>query len=355
MSAAQSWTRFLSHSLATRLDTETFESYVQLLITKHPLSPAHISDIFLRPTETNDASLDPRIPRYVQSMLHLELITVPSILRLLHRYSTFGIQAESSHEDSEADKNGSDEKENDKKNGARQKWKRWTHSYATDEMLLYRMAKYITSGSTPRDIQQAVELVLVCIQWMELVTAAANAQPEILNLGAHGNAEEISATTMALGTLLVAVIDNGYVIRALSKESAPKGTGKQLSKALANFVPLLLQSSPQCAARLELFRTQTMVEIEPVDKKEIEANKEIDAILDEGMGLGIDSVVVADLPTMNSRANLYIYLNSLVSEIGASENSTDGRQLVARPLIDDNAIFGYLHNRYQVSLTKALK
>lgn len=348
MSVAQSWTKFLSHSLATRLDTETFESYVQLLTTKYPLSPAHISDIFLRPTETNNASLDPRIPRYVQAMLGLELVTAPSVLRALHRYSTFGIQAES-HEDDDADKNGSEKKEKDKKNGAvKRKWKRWTHSYATDEMLFYRMAKYITSGSAPRNIQQAVELILACIQWMELVFAAANAQHDVLNLGAHGSAEEVSATTMALGTLLAAVIDNGYVVGALSKRSVPKGTGKQLSKTLASFIPLLLQSSPQSAARLELFRTQTMVAIEPVDKKEIEANKEIDAILDEGMGLGIDSVVVADLPTMNSRANLYIYLNSLVSASGMRGSYADGVQLVARPLIDDNAIFGYLHNRYQV-------
>jgi mediator of RNA polymerase II transcription subunit 5 len=313
MSAAQAWTKFLSHSLATRLDTETFESYVQLLASKHPLSPAHISGLFLRPTESNDACLDPRIPRYVQAMLGLELVTVSNILKALHRYSTFGIQAEPAHNDASDDKEGeSVGKQKEQVNG-KSKWKRWTHSYAADEMLFYRMAKYITSGSAPRNIQQAVELILVCIQWMELVTTAATAQHEILSLGAHGNVEEISATIMALGTVLAAVIDNGYIIQVLSKGSAPKGTGKQLSKMLANFVPLLLQSSPQSAARLELFRTQTMVEIEPLDKKEIAANKEIDAILDEGMGLGIDSVVVADLPTMNSRAGLYVYLNSLVS------------------------------------------
>jgi mediator of RNA polymerase II transcription subunit 5 len=312
MSAAQPWSKFLSHSLATRLDTETFESYVQLLAAKHPLSPSQISDLFLRPSETNDVSLDPRIPRYIQAMLALDLVTVTSVLRALHRYSSFGIQAETSHNDSNGEKLDADgEKEKEKSNG-KKKWKRWTHSYATDEMLFYRMAKFITSGSAPRSIQQAVELILVCIQWMELVTTAASAQQEILNLAEHGN--EISATAMALGTLLAAAIDNAYIIQALSKGRAPRGTGEQLSKALANFVPLLVQSSPQSAARLELFRTQTMVDIEPVDKKEIDANKEIDAILDEGMGLGIDSVVVADLPTLNSRAGLYVYLNSLVSE-----------------------------------------
>jgi mediator of RNA polymerase II transcription subunit 5 len=322
MSTTQAWTKFCSHSLATRLDTETFESYVQLLAAKHPLSPAHISDLFFRPIETNNASLDPRIPRYVQAMLALELVTVPSVLRAMHRYSTFGIQAETSQENDDAEKEGSEEKVREKGTGVvKKKWTRWTHSYSTDEMLFYRMAKYITSGSAPRNIQQAVELILVCIQWMELVITASNAQQEILNLGVHGNAEEISATTMALGTLLAAVIDNVLIIRALSKGSAPKGTGKQLSQTLSNFVPLLLQSSPQSAARLELFRTQTMVDIEPIDKKAIEANKEIDAILDEGMG--IDSVAVADLPALNSRAGLYVYLNSLVSRLVPMGNFAD--------------------------------
>lgn len=55
-------------------------------------------------------------------------------------------------------------------------------------------------------------------------------------------------------------------------------------------------------------------------------------MLDEGLNLGMDSLVIADVPSINSRAGLYIYLSAL---------------LVARPLIDDNAIFGYLQNRYQ--------
>jgi mediator of RNA polymerase II transcription subunit 5 len=250
-------------------------------------------------------------------MLSLDLVTVPSVLRALHRYSTFGIQVESAHEANDAGKDGIAgkdsiaEEEKDRHNGAEKKWKRWTHSYATDEMLFYRMAKQVASGSAPRGAQQAVELILICIEWMELVISAAKEQNEILSLGAQTSLEEVSATTMALGTLLAAVVDNGYVNLSLRKRNAPKGTDKQLSKTLANFVPLLVQNSPQSAARLELFRTQTMVQIEPVDKKEIEANKEIDAILDEG--LGIDSVAVADLPTINSRANLYVYLNSLVS------------------------------------------
>lgn len=65
------------------------------------------------------------------------------------------------------------------------------------------------------------------------------------------------------------------------------------------------------AQRLELFRTQTLLPLEPVDKKAQAANDEIDQIIDSTMG--IDAVPVVDLPVVNSRGGLYIYLHSLVS------------------------------------------
>jgi mediator of RNA polymerase II transcription subunit 5 len=124
---------------------------------------------------------------------------------------------------------------------------------------------------------------------------------------------EMTAQNMALGTLVIAAVENGRVLHALGKGNVPKLVRKELKDTLANFVPLLLQSSPQSAARLELFRTQTILAIEPVDKKERAADKEIEEILEEGMPLGVESMVVGDMPIMNSRAGLYVYLNSLVS------------------------------------------
>ncbi|KAH6684022.1 mediator complex, subunit Med5 [Halenospora varia] len=299
MSAIASWQTFLTRSLATRLDPQTFESYVKILSSKYPLSPSQISNLFLRPTASNTVSLDPRIPRYVQTLLSLGLVNVPSLLRALLRGG-----------------------------------KRWGNSYAAEEMLFYRVARLISSGVSPGNAQEAAELILVSMKWMEAVLAASNAAHGMLELSGGTHAEELNAQIMALGTLVVAVVENALVQTALNKGSVPKGEGKEFGTVLGNFVPLLLQGSPQSAARLELFRTQTLVAIEPVDKKagEVSANEAIDEILDEGIGLGIEGIVVVDLPEVNSRAGLYIYLGSL---------------LVARPLIDDNAIFAYLHNRYQ--------
>ena len=189
---------------------------------------------------------------------------------------------------------------------------------------------------------------------MEIVIAAGQTEHERL-LGHPGemnpqkNIEEMNAQNMALGTLIVSVVESGMVQKVIHKGFMPKAMRKEFSKTLGAFVSFLLPSSPHSAERLEVFRTQTMVAIEPVDKKEAAANKEIDEILDEG--LGVDIMVIPDVPVVNSRAGLYIYLNSLVGFIpsaGFDLVLLTRFQLVARPLIDDEAIFAYLHNRYQV-------
>jgi mediator of RNA polymerase II transcription subunit 5 len=348
MTSLQTWQHFLARSLATRLEPSDFESYVQLLSTKHPLPASRISDLFLQPTEYNDASLDPRVVRYVQVLVHLGLVTVPSVLRAMWKCSSFRDQDGGGPRSGLVDSNPEDGNGGVEKLGKREEGKRWSNSYIAEETLFYRLTKYISSGAAPRDTQEAVELVLACVQWMRTVVSVQHAAQEMLGL-AQTHTAEMNAQNMALGTLIVAAVENGRVLHALGKGNVPKHVRKELKDTLASFVPLLLQSSPQSAARLEVFRTQTMLAIEPIDKKAKAAEKEIEDILEEGMALGVDSMAVAEMPTMNSRAGLYVYLNSLVS----SSNITDeyfltSLQLVGRPLIDDHAIFAYLHNRYQV-------
>ncbi|KAB8300368.1 hypothetical protein EYC80_000551 [Monilinia laxa] len=198
-------------------------------------------------------------------------------------------------------------------------------------MMLYRLAKTVSTGVRPKNVQEAVDLLLVSIQWMNMISVGmGQGAHEILDMEAH--VEEIGMVGMALGTLMVAVVGNSKILEVLQKGRCPRGTGIGLGKAMAGFVPLLIQSSPQNAQRLDVFRTQTLITILPIDKKERATNAEINDILNSTIGMNIDSIVVADLPVVNSRAGLYIYLNAL---------------LVGRPLIDDSSIFAYLHNRYQ--------
>lgn len=66
----------------------------------------------------------------------------------------------------------------------------------------------------------------------------------------------------------------------------------------------------QIAGRLETFRTSTLASFEPIDKKNEAAKAEFDDLIDSTLGL--DNFPVAELPVMNTRAGLYVYLSALV-------------------------------------------
>ncbi|PBP24885.1 mediator complex subunit Med5 [Diplocarpon rosae] len=324
------WQQFLDRCIETRLDVELFTTYVELLKTQEPLPASQVAQIFLAPREHNDYALDPRVTRYVQTLLSLELFNVPTLLRGLWKVSSFRLQEEEGRVEDKETKNKKAEGRVDGKAG-----KVWLNSYTTEETMFYRITKCISSGAAPRDLQETVELINACIQWMETVISAPQGAHQMLNL-APTRAAEMAAQHMALGTLVVSVVENNQVQHALGKRAVPKPVRGHLSKALGGFVPLVLQSSPQIAGRLEIFRTETLAAFESPEAKEPkgDADKDIEEILQGGLDLRVDSMVVEEIPVVNTRVGLYVYLNAL---------------LVARPLIDDSSIFSYLHNQYQAS------
>lgn len=76
-----------------------------------------------------------------------------------------------------------------------------------------------------------------------------------------------------------------------------------------------MQNASQIAARLELFRTETLAGFEPIDKKKEAANAEMDELLDETLGL--QNLAIPDLHVDRSRAGLYVYLNAAVGHFHA--------------------------------------
>ena len=322
------WISFLSRSLATRLDVADFKSFISILHLKYPLSPYEISRIFLAPTENNDFALDPRVPRYLQVLLEEGIVNVPSLMRWLAGYSTFGTQAENN--------NGTPPQVQDlQKTGEplvkeKKRVVRWNSSYATDELLFYKMAKHVVADAHTKSAHhEPCELLTECKRWMKLVISAGHGDQDILNLGGHTHVEEMKSAIIAAGTLVVAVMDDAHVLKVLGRVK-----DAELGVVMATFVPLLAQTSPQNAGRLDLFRMQTLPTIQPKEKKEKEkesnASKEIDEILGEvgaSAEMDLESLVVTDVPVVNTRAGLYIYLNSLVSLADTGGFNADVRSL----------------------------
>ncbi|RYO98619.1 hypothetical protein DL764_007041 [Monosporascus ibericus] len=322
----EQWNRFLEQCISSRLDPETFESYVPLLTSKYPLPPAAIADVFLRPQPSNHESLDPRIPRYIQVLTQRRLIDTPSILKALYKYSTSHTQAQKAGHHPLEDAQ------------ARTISLRWGSSYSSEEVVFYRLTKAVGLGTGIKSASDALEVCKIIANWMFLFTSAsaAFAQDVMCQLHNAQSKDEMEGSRAAFVMLLLSVCENRTVLSALGRPFA-KEARKALSESLAVFVPLMLQNAPQIAGRLELFRTETLASFDPIDKKKDPVNAEMDDMLDSTVGL--DNFVVPELPITNTRAGLYIYLNAA---------------LVGRPLIDDNAFFSYLNNRYQFCITEAL-
>ncbi|KAI0595642.1 mediator complex subunit Med5 [Biscogniauxia sp. FL1348] len=311
------WVKFIAQCISSRLDPDTFESYVVLLSSKHPLPPAVVADICLRPQPSNRESLDPRVPRYLHVLTSHKLIDTPSVLRALYKYSTSHIQAQNG--DSSALETNQDKAP-----------LRWGNSYTAEEVIFYRLSKAVRLAAGIRDTSDALEVCKLMAKWLSLFTSASAgfAQDAMGQLQSSQLRDEMEAARAAFVMLLLGICENEIVLQALSRPLA-KGARRMLSESIASFVPSILQNSSQIATRLELFRTDTLASFEPADKRKEVMNSAIDDI---ESSLAVGNIVIADLPVTNSRAGLYIYLNAA---------------LVGRPLIDDDALFNYLHNRYQ--------
>jgi hypothetical protein len=195
------WAKFLTQSLGQRLEPDRFEKYAQLLSNKHSLSALQIADVLFRPTAHNRETFDPKIPQYVQRLLHIDLLDVPSVLHALLKYSNFRPLSESKPA-TEGEKTTL----------------QWKNSYAQAESLLYGLSKLVSTGLRPKTAQEALHLIIVLTEWTKVFTTQNDAD-DIMH--EEHTTEEISVRG-SLGTLLIATSENARVMGVLGK-SCPKG------------------------------------------------------------------------------------------------------------------------------------
>ncbi|KAF4446383.1 hypothetical protein F53441_9951 [Fusarium austroafricanum] len=348
--ATDYWSQFVARCISQRLETEKFEAYVQLVYAQHPLPPPLVADFFLRPQPSNDNSLDPRIPPYLQVLTKLKYVNTPSILNALYKYSSSHAYAQqpvvNEGKENENENVNENEKDKDKDKGAeKNKITRWKSSYWAEEVLFYGITKSVVEGKAIRDSKTALEVARIISKWMELFTTASTAFAADMLEQLHSAQvrDEMESSRAALVALLLRLCENDILVGAVSKPFA-KGNRyfnfcytcadysdvrREMSASLASFLPTL-QLVPQITDKLELFRTEILASSDPADKKKQVANAAMDELLDSTVGL--ESFAVTDMPISNTRAGLYIYLNAA---------------LIARPLLDDHALFSYMSNKYQ--------
>lgn len=195
------WNKFLAHSLGKRLDADKFEKYAQLLSHKHPLSFRNVADVLLRPNKHNDESLDPQIPQYVQKLLLVDLLDIPSVLRALFKYSSFRPLADPKP-DGEASKDVL----------------RWQNSYIQAEGLIYGLSKIMSGGLRPKTREEALGTIQALTEWTKMLVTTSAAE----NMMQEAPTTEVIALRIAVGTLIIAASENVIVTEVLGR-AFPKG------------------------------------------------------------------------------------------------------------------------------------
>ncbi|KAK5657305.1 hypothetical protein OQA88_3367 [Cercophora sp. LCS_1] len=317
--ALSQWNRFLDNASRQRLDQELFATYAPILASRCRIPPVTLADLLLRPVPPRSDMLDPRVPQYLQVLFKQKLVDTPSVLKALYRYSTSHRWVPPPPPPPQVKK---EDAGGDKKEAIR-----WGNSYPSEELIFWRLARSVSQGGGIANAREAVEVVRVLARWMALFSDIAAAEGFATQASLVTKAE-VESARQAFMLLVVGVCESAVVVEALGKDGA-KLARRELAKGLDLFIPTIVGAVGSVAQRLSLWRTQTLAGMEPVVEQQKKEAAEVSGYMDL---MGMENFQVPEIPVVNSRAGLYIYV---------------GAALVGRPLLDDNALFTYLHNRYQ--------
>ncbi|KAL0465541.1 RNA polymerase [Neurospora intermedia] len=335
--AVGQWTKFLARAEAKRLDPSDFARFVPILNSDfYPLPPIVIANLLLRPTKQSSYSLDPRRLQYLTILLNQKLVNPQSVLKVLHHYSTSQAKIQSEHDAGTTNEAATATKGGQGQQGDK-KPKRvfWQNSYNDEEVIFLRLSKVITHGQGIRHASDAYEMATNLSKWTTLFidVIAAFSRDTFGTIQNMRTKQDMETSLQAFSLLLVNFLGNQRVVSAFGRPEA-KSHRKRLASSIDQLIPYLLQNpnTSGIAERLEFSRGQALAGEETSDLKDA-AVAEMHSYMDNMIGL--DTWQIPDMPIVNSRAGLYIYINAA---------------LVGRPLIDDHSLYTYLHNRYQGDL-----
>lgn len=400
------WDDLISQSLLRRLSSSEFTHLAQKMAGQNVLSSPFIAEIVLRPPPPPRScrSPEPLAVEYALALFRLHIVDAFGLLAAMYKYTSLHEQAEKEERSGQKGPQQQQQPPQQQQQhhqatgkGKAAPWRRWQSSYTTDEIFFAYVRRDVAQGGLQVPFGAALyasRLLGALVGWARLFNSADAALPPDAFGPVHNlherRAFELARTEFA--ALLLGVCSTSVALDLLRKHAGrsmlfppplpphsstravlphvggsadwlrgQKGIRKALADGLRLFVPALMQTTAQMpfspsatqppaelAGQLELMQTQTLASFEPDDKKEAD-----DAGINSYMGLvELENVQIAEVPVVNSRAGLYIYLNAAVGRrrppLGRLGGLADRVQLVGRPLTEDGALETFLHNRYQV-------
>ncbi|KAK5163415.1 hypothetical protein LTR04_002562 [Oleoguttula sp. CCFEE 6159] len=273
------WQNLFSLCFEKRIRPKQIGPLVKELLSVAPAPGRRIAQALLKPRNPGSTVTDPLQWSYVDELLALNQIDIVDVLEALLKYS----QHHPTHAEIESQETGKP---------------RLRNPLALESIILYRMARCITSAERPNRASEVRGVIEMAAQWMISLCRS----DDILQ-AAMGETYQVQQQALMireeLGMLVEALLNNTFVCQTIV-DSLPSDRRRKFAKALDTFIPFLAQSSSHVATRLQMNTTRHIL-VDPAT----------DGVLVGGDETMPHEASVVDLPFMHSRAGLYIYINAL--------------------------------------------
>ncbi|KAJ5665700.1 uncharacterized protein N7477_008148 [Penicillium maclennaniae] len=269
--SSEQWKTFLHRCLAHRVDVDEFKGLTKLMLARSPVKEDELLDLLLEARASSVIAWDPLLPVYVDSLCKSGRVkSAAALVALLKHSSIRGLSV-----------------------------KRRASTLMTDIKVIQDVMMAVSTGSIPRSVAEAADLYAATVEWIVAVS---------------------------LGILLAALSGTTKGLEMLSSHDR-QDLKTKLGQALSSYLPLCVDVSLPLRHRLDTIQKDFNLFGE-------QSSKSMEHSAIDGMNVNAlqFEASVMDGPVINTRAGLYVYLNSV---------------LVGRPLVDDNILINYLTNRYE--------
>ncbi|KAI2485562.1 mediator RNA polymerase II transcription protein [Pyrenophora tritici-repentis] len=310
-SVVDEWKAFLSRCIASRIPPDVFAAAVAQLHAKSPLPGRKLAALVLLPRA---AGIDPRSIAILEQLLALKKVDASDVLTV-----TF------LHSKDRRPINTGDEKA--------PKDAQWSNPPELEEIIFHRLHKAFASEERPVNNTEGLRTLIVVTRWMQVMVTSHTSDTMIQAMAGIQQPHQQSINAReGLAMLVIGVIENPRILAILSN---PKGKDvrKNFVQSLSSFIPFLHNNSAGSQTSLSL---ANRLEMSQKQHDFFEKLPNVNGERNESTGLEVAALqldAVMELPQVNTRPGLYVFLNAL---------------LVARPLTDDFTIISHLHSRYKL-------
>ncbi|KAJ5673987.1 hypothetical protein N7462_009426 [Penicillium macrosclerotiorum] len=301
MASSEQWRTFLHRCLAHRVDVDEFKDLFKLMLSRAPVNESELLDLLLEARAASNVTWDPLLPVYLDGLCKTGQVKASAALACLLKHSSIRPKSEA--------------------------LKGKVSTLMTDIKVIQDVMLSISAGVIPTSIDEVADLYAATVEWIMAVVAWHNANLDVSQqTGGFFSSPDAVSLFESLGILLAALSGTAKGLEMLSSD-LHQGLKTKLGQALSSYLPLCVDVSLPLRHRLDTLQKEFNLYGQQPSKSS--NHPAID-------GMNVNALQfesgVMDGPVINTRAGLYVYINSM---------------LVGRPLVDDSILLNYLTNRYE--------